>query len=64
MKQCWQVFERFLRRSAKTNDRSAAGFGPGLSIVKRIVASHGVQIETESQQGQGTTFVVKLPLLD
>ncbi|MGH9799022.1 MAG: sensor histidine kinase, partial [Blastocatellia bacterium] len=56
------IFERFFRRSAKTSDRSAAGFGLGLSIVKWIVDSHGGQIETESRQGQGTTFVVKLPL--
>ncbi len=58
------IFERFFRRSAKTSDRSAAGFGLGLSIVKWIVDSHGGQIETESQQGQGTTFVVKFPLMD
>lgn len=57
------IFERFFRRSAKTSDRSAAGFGLGLSIVKWIVESHGGQIETNSQQGQGTTFIVKLPLL-
>ena len=58
------IFERFFRRSAKTSDRSAAGFGLGLSIVKWIVDSHGGQIETQSQQGQGTTFIVKFPLLD
>jgi heavy metal sensor kinase len=57
------IFERFFRRSGKTSDRSAAGFGLGLSIVKWIVDSHGGQIETNSQQGQGTTFTVKLPLL-
>lgn len=57
------IFERFFRRSSKTSDRSAAGFGLGLSIVKWIVESHGGQIETNSQQGQGTTFIVKLPLL-
>ncbi|MBS1787494.1 MAG: HAMP domain-containing protein [Acidobacteria bacterium] len=58
------IFERFFRRSAKTSDRSAAGFGLGLSIVKWIVEAHEGQIEAESQQGKGTTFVVKLPLLD
>lgn len=57
------IFERFFRRSGKTSDRSAAGFGLGLSIVKWIVESHGGQIETTSQQGQGTTFIVKLPFL-
>jgi two-component system OmpR family sensor kinase len=58
------IFERFFRRSAKTSDRSASGFGLGLSIVKWIVDSHGGQIETKSQAGQGTDFIVKLPLLN
>lgn len=58
------IFERFFRRSGKTSDRSAAGFGLGLSIVKWIVESHGGLIETTSQPGNGTTFVVKLPLLN
>jgi two-component system OmpR family sensor kinase len=56
------IFERFFRRSAKTSDRSASGFGLGLSIVKWIVDSHGGKIETKSQTGKGTDFIVKLPL--
>jgi two-component system OmpR family sensor kinase len=56
------IFERFFRRSAKTSDRSATGFGLGLSIVKWIVDSHGGKIETKSQTGKGTEFIVKLPL--
>ena len=56
------IFERFFRRSAKTSDRSASGFGLGLSIVKWIVESHGGKIETKSQTGKGTDFIVKLPL--
>ncbi|HMV51762.1 MAG TPA: heavy metal sensor histidine kinase [Blastocatellia bacterium] len=57
------IFERFFRRSAKTSDRSASGFGLGLSIVKWIVDSHDGKIETKSQPGHGTEFIVKLPLL-
>ena len=56
------IFERFFRRSAKTSDRSAAGFGLGLSIVKWIVDSHGGRIEARSELGKGTTFLVHLPL--
>lgn len=56
------IFERFFRRSAKTSDRSAAGFGLGLSIVKWIVDSHGGKIEAQSELGKGTTFFVHLPL--
>ncbi|MGE0132240.1 MAG: sensor histidine kinase [Blastocatellales bacterium] len=58
------IFERFFRRSAKTADRSAAGFGLGLSIVKWIVDSHGGRIEAKSKVGKGTEFIVRLPLLD
>jgi heavy metal sensor kinase len=58
------IFERFFRRSAKTADRSAAGFGLGLSIVKWIVDSHGGRIEAKSEVGKGTEFTVRLPMLD
>jgi heavy metal sensor kinase len=57
------IFERFFRRSAKTADRTAAGFGLGLSIVKWIVDSHGGRIEAKSELGKGTTFIVRLPML-
>ncbi len=57
------IFDRFFRRSGNTADRSAAGFGLGLSIVKWIVESHDGEIETKSKSGEGTTFIVKLPLL-
>jgi two-component system, OmpR family, sensor kinase len=58
------IFERFFRRSAKTADRTAAGFGLGLSIVKWIVDSHGGRIEAKSEVGKGTEFIVRLPLLN
>ncbi|HEY7183042.1 MAG TPA: ATP-binding protein [Blastocatellia bacterium] len=58
------IFERFFRRSAKTADRTAAGFGLGLSIVKWIVDSHGGRIEAKSEVGKGTVFTVRLPILD
>ncbi len=58
------IFERFFRRSGSTSDRSASGFGLGLSIVKWIVDSHGGMIEATSELGKGTTFIVKLPLAE
>jgi heavy metal sensor kinase len=57
------IFERFFRKSKTTSDRSATGFGLGLSIVKWIVDSHGGKIEARSEVGKGTAFIVKLPLL-
>jgi heavy metal sensor kinase len=58
------IFQRFFRRSAKTAARTAAGFGLGMSIVKWIVDSHGGKIEVQSEVGKGTTFTVRLPLLE
>jgi signal transduction histidine kinase len=56
------IFERFFRKSKSTSDRTATGFGLGLSIVKWIADSHGGQIEAKSEVGKGTTFFVKFPL--
>ncbi len=54
------IFEKFYRVPGL--ERTAKGTGLGLSICKRIVESHGGQIAVESQVGQGTTFIVHLPL--
>jgi len=40
----------------------ARGVGLGLSIVSNIVKKHGGIIELNSEEGQGTTFIIKLPL--
>ena len=37
------------------------GTGLGLSVVERIVSSHGGRIEVESQKGVGSTFIIYLP---
>jgi signal transduction histidine kinase len=36
--------------------------GLGLSISKAIVEAHGGTIEVESKLGEGTTFIVRLPV--
>ena len=38
------------------------GTGLGLSIAQRIIYQHGGHIEVESQEGEGTTFRVYLPI--
>lgn len=57
-----KVFELF-SQVGKTLDRSQGGLGIGLALVKRLVEMHGGQVTAESQGlGQGSTFVVRLPL--
>jgi signal transduction histidine kinase len=56
-----EVFSKFFRTS---NVRRTAipGVGLGLSISKAIVEAHGGTIEVESKLGEGTTFIVRLPV--
>lgn len=57
------VFERF-RQADSTISRSYGGLGLGLAIVDRLVEMHGGTISAYSAgEGQGTTFILKLPLL-
>jgi len=54
------VFEPFFTRR-----RTGQGTGLGLSITHQIVDDHGGQIHAESPgPGQGSTFQVRLPLVD
>jgi signal transduction histidine kinase/ActR/RegA family two-component response regulator len=56
------VFERFRQADASTT-RKHSGLGLGLAIVRHIVELHGGVVEAHSEgEGQGATFVVKLPL--
>ncbi|TKI00390.1 HAMP domain-containing histidine kinase, partial [Bacillus wiedmannii] len=38
------------------------GSGMGLAIVKQIVSLHQGDIRVKSEPGQGTTFIVTLPI--
>ncbi len=56
-----QLFERFFRTSSATR-AAVQGTGLGLAIVRAIIESHGGTVDVESSVGEGTTFVVRLPL--
>jgi two-component system CheB/CheR fusion protein len=56
------VFDLFVQ-SRRTLDRAAGGLGVGLSLVRALVEMHGGQVTAASAgEGQGSEFVVSLPL--
>jgi signal transduction histidine kinase len=56
-----RLFERFFR-SQTALERQIQGTGLGLYISKAIVEAHGGRIGVQSEPGEGTTFVVELPV--
>jgi PAS domain S-box-containing protein len=57
------IFEMFTQLD-RSLDRSQAGLGLGLTLVKRLVESHGGSIEAKSAgSGKGSEFIVRLPLI-
>ena len=56
------IFERFYRAEKSRTRGKTTGFGLGLSIAHWIVEKHGGRIEVESENGQGSTFFIWLPL--
>jgi signal transduction histidine kinase len=56
------VFDRFYQADISRSRGKKHGAGLGLAIVLEIVQAHGGRISVRSQEGQGTTFVVNLPL--
>ena len=56
-----RVFERFFQVDSSST-RRFGGSGLGLSIVREIVLAHKGKIFVESREGEGTTFLVLLPV--
>jgi two-component system, sensor histidine kinase and response regulator len=55
------IFERFGQVDS-TLSRQAEGTGVGLSLVKSLVSAMGGKITVHSEEGEGSTFTITLPI--
>ena len=55
------IFERFYRVD-KSHSREIGGTGLGLAITRNAILMHRGSIKVESEEGVGTTFIVKVPV--
>jgi two-component system, OmpR family, sensor histidine kinase SenX3 len=56
-----RIFERFYRVD-KARSRGTGGSGLGLSIVRHVATNHGGEVLVSSTEGEGSTFVLRIPL--
>ncbi len=55
-----RIFERFYRVD-RARSRDTGGTGLGLSIVRHVATNHRGEVQVESQEGEGSTFTLRLP---
>jgi signal transduction histidine kinase len=56
-----RIFERFYR-SEPSRSRERGGAGLGLAIARQIAGAHGGRILLDSRLGEGTRFVIEIPV--
>ncbi len=57
-----RIFERFYRVD-RGRGQGRAGTGLGLSIVRHVALNHRGEVAVSSEEGKGSTFVLRLPRL-
>jgi two-component system, chemotaxis family, CheB/CheR fusion protein len=57
------LFSRFYQ-VARSDTPAQGGLGLGLFIVHELVLAHGGTVAVNSVEGQGSTFTVRLPLIE
>ena len=57
-----RIFDLFTQAD-RSLDRSEGGLGIGLCLVKRLVDLHGGTVQAHSVLGQGSEFVVRIPVM-
>jgi signal transduction histidine kinase len=55
---CARIFDAFY-----TTKEPGRGTGLGLFVVRQVIREHGGQVEVESQEGVGSRFKIKLPVM-
>ena len=55
-----RIFERFYRVD-RARSRETGGTGLGLAIVRHVASNHGGEVLVSSTEGDGSTFVLRLP---
>jgi len=55
-----KIFDKFFR-VPHGNKHNVKGYGLGLSYVAHIIAEHKGSVTADSEEGKGTTFIIKLP---
>jgi len=58
------IFERFSQHERSDRDTAKRGLGLGLFISQEIIRAHGGGIEVRSPEGEGATFVIRLPRME
>lgn len=56
------IFELFTQ-AERAIDRSQGGMGIGLRLVRQLLELHGGSVEVQSILGQGSEFIVRLPVI-